>query len=82
MKVEDFDFRSGFGGFGDDYLKLKYKNTKGLPGRGKLAVQALFSFALGLYLFFPAVSGGLEIGSWFSSPMIKDPSVGFGDLEV
>src|SRR3546814_9567098 len=35
----------GFGlvGFGDDYLKLTKRNTKGLPGKGKLAFQIMVS---------------------------------------
>jgi phospho-N-acetylmuramoyl-pentapeptide-transferase len=42
----------GFGavGFADDYLKLSRKNSKGLPGRKKLAFQALI--VLAVYLIF------------------------------
>jgi phospho-N-acetylmuramoyl-pentapeptide-transferase len=42
----------GFGavGFADDYLKLSRKNSKGLPGKKKLAFQALI--VLAVYLIF------------------------------
>ncbi len=44
-----------FGGLGgyDDYLKLKYKNTKGLGGKKKLGIQILFSALLACVLFLP-----------------------------
>ncbi len=35
----------GVVGFVDDYLKVTKRNTKGLPGKTKLLVQGLFSFA-------------------------------------
>ncbi|MEM8867904.1 MAG: phospho-N-acetylmuramoyl-pentapeptide-transferase [Verrucomicrobiota bacterium] len=41
-------------GFLDDYLKVSKKNSKGLPGRWKLAGQGLITvFALALLLSFP-----------------------------
>lgn len=40
----------GFLGFIDDYLKVSKKNSRGLPPRGKLFGQILFSSLLGIYL--------------------------------
>lgn len=37
----------------DDYLKLKYRNAKGLSGKKKFAFQAIFALFLGLYLITP-----------------------------
>lgn len=58
------------GGIGayDDYLKLKYKNSKGLSGRKKLIAQVAFAGALGVYAVFPSVSQELKMGSWFNPP--------------
>jgi phospho-N-acetylmuramoyl-pentapeptide-transferase len=39
------------GGY-DDYLKLKYKNSKGLSGKKKLLFQVILAALLGLYLFW------------------------------
>ncbi|HRD55165.1 MAG TPA: phospho-N-acetylmuramoyl-pentapeptide-transferase, partial [Parachlamydiaceae bacterium] len=59
-------------GFADDFLKLKYKNTKGLSGRQKLFFQFLFSGALALYLFGPEVAESLHIGKWYLPPVVKE----------
>ena len=48
----------GFVGALDDYLKLKYKNSKGLKARFKLCYQLGFAFLIAGYLLFPAMSGG------------------------
>ena len=50
----------GFGavGFADDYLKLSRKNSKGLPGKKKLAWQALI--VLAVYLIFLTVGTFLD----------------------
>jgi phospho-N-acetylmuramoyl-pentapeptide-transferase len=42
----------GFLGGIDDYLKLRYKNSSGLPGRFKLIVQLLVSSLVALSLFY------------------------------
>lgn len=55
----------------DDFLKLKYKNSKGLKGKKKLLFQVLFSSLLALYLLCPAVNEGLSSFNWFSSPSAK-----------
>lgn len=56
----------------DDYLKLKLKTTKGLPGRYKLLVQAGLSFLIALYLLSPTVNHAIQLGGWFTSPVIKE----------
>jgi len=53
------------GGIGayDDFLKLKYKNSRGLAGKKKLAFQVLFASLLAGYLVFPSIRefvGGLD----------------------
>lgn len=62
----------GFIGGWDDYLKLKYKNAKGLSARGKLVIQLLLSGSIALYLLFPPVSQLLQRGEWFAPPVIKE----------
>jgi phospho-N-acetylmuramoyl-pentapeptide-transferase len=59
----------------DDYLKLKYKNPKGISGRKKLLCQVLLGGALALYLLNPMTSQMVEIGSWFAPPVIKEQIV-------
>jgi phospho-N-acetylmuramoyl-pentapeptide-transferase len=63
----------------DDYLKLKYKNTKGLSGRKKLAGQLLLSGFVACYLLIPTVSESLHVGQWFDLPVIKE-EVGTRDV--
>lgn len=64
----------GFLGGRDDYLKLKYKNPKGLSAKKKLLLQLSFSALIALYLLVPSISSSLQMGSWFSAPAIKDPN--------
>lgn len=42
----------GVVGFLDDYLKIKFKNSKGISGWYKLAVQAAVGLGIGSFLFF------------------------------
>lgn len=62
----------GFLGGRDDYLKLKYKNPKGLAGRKKILVQVGLAALLALYLLNPTISQSVQIGDWFSPPVIKE----------
>lgn len=62
----------GFLGARDDYLKLKYKNAKGLSGRKKILVQGILSAIIALYLISPAFSGMLQMGTWFQPPVVKE----------
>lgn len=62
----------GFLGGWDDYLKLKYKNSKGLAGKKKIFVQVVVSLLLALYLLIPSVNQSMHIGQWFAPPIIKE----------
>lgn len=62
----------GFIGGRDDYLKLKYKNTKGMSAKGKLFFQFILSAAIASYFLVPSISEGLEKGKWFRPPVIKE----------
>jgi phospho-N-acetylmuramoyl-pentapeptide-transferase len=64
----------GFIGGVDDYLKMRHKNSKGLKGKYKLALQCLFASLLAIYLFIPEVSKAMHCGQWFFPPIAKDPS--------
>lgn len=62
----------GFLGACDDYLKLKYKNPKGLSARKKMIYQVLFSALLAGYLLVPSISNQFQIGEWFHPPIVKE----------
>lgn len=55
------------GGY-DDYLKLKYKNSKGLRPRKKFLAQILFAALIAAYGLVPGFAEKLEIGQWFAAP--------------
>ena len=59
------------GGY-DDYLKLKYKNSKGLRAKKKFLLQNLLAFLIALYLFCPEVSKALNVKTWFTPPVAKE----------
>lgn len=59
------------GGY-DDYLKLRYQNTKGLSARKKLLIQGLLSLAVVLYLTVPAISTFIEQSLGIPVPYAKD----------
>lgn len=56
----------------DDYLKIKYKNTRGLPPRFKLLIQASAAIFVAMYLLWSPLSQTLHVGSWFPPPIVKD----------
>lgn len=56
----------------DDYLKLKYKNTKGLSGRKKLLFQGLVGGLLSFYLLSPMAARAIHVGDWFAPPIVKE----------
>lgn len=58
-------------GFWDDYLKLKKKNTKGVRGKVKLAIQISIGLMLVLYFLVPHVAEALQWGKWFAPPIVK-----------
>lgn len=62
----------GFLGARDDYLKLKYKNVKGISGRKKLLIQGLLGALLALYLLSPSISNFIQMGDWFQPPIVKE----------
>lgn len=62
----------GFIGGRDDYLKLKYKNTKGMSAKRKLFFQMLLSLGIASYFLWAPVSETLEHGKWFQPPVIKE----------
>lgn len=58
----------------DDYLKLKYKNPKGISAKKKLMIQCAIGTFLAIYLLVPQVSTLVQVGDWFAPPMIKEQS--------
>jgi phospho-N-acetylmuramoyl-pentapeptide-transferase len=59
----------------DDYLKLKYRNTKGLSGKWRLIFEALFSALIAGYLLWTPLSQAITLEKWFTQPIIKDTSL-------
>jgi phospho-N-acetylmuramoyl-pentapeptide-transferase len=59
------------GGY-DDYLKLKYKNSKGMRAKKKFFFQILLAGLISIYLLIPAASEALHFGKWFSPPIAKE----------
>ncbi|MEI6242375.1 MAG: phospho-N-acetylmuramoyl-pentapeptide-transferase [Chlamydiota bacterium] len=57
----------------DDYLKLKYKNSKGLKSRKKFLLQLLFASLFATYLLVPAVSS--FVGKKIPPPTAKEQIV-------
>ncbi len=62
----------GIAGGRDDYIKVRYKDVKGLSRKKKLIVQALVAGMIAAYLFVPQVSQTLHQGRWFAPPTIKE----------
>lgn len=56
----------------DDYLKLKYKNSKGMSAKSKFLLQNLLGLAIALYLFCPYLTEAIHWGSWFNPPAAKE----------
>ena len=65
----------GFVGGFDDYLKLKYKNAKGLSSRKKFAFQLLIAAIIALYLLLPFIHAG------FAEPIAKTGIMQFTKTE-
>ena len=66
----------------DDYLKLRFKNSKGLSGRKKIFFQLLLGGIIALYLYCPSVNQALHQGEWFAPPVAKEQvqSIKKGDM--
>lgn len=62
----------GFIGGRDDYLKLKYKNTKGMSAKGKLFFQLLLSLGVAAYLLWSPLNQAIAHHQWFQTPVIKE----------
>jgi phospho-N-acetylmuramoyl-pentapeptide-transferase len=62
----------GYLGATDDYLKLKYKNSKGVSGFKKMFFQGFVAAVIALYLLVPQLSESIAVGKWFQSPVIKE----------
>jgi len=59
-------------GAADDSLKLRYKNSKGLKARKKMAVQVGFSALIALYLLCPAFTQSIGGKKFFRAPTAKE----------
>jgi phospho-N-acetylmuramoyl-pentapeptide-transferase len=56
----------------DDYLKLRYKNSRGLTARKKFGVQIAFSALIALYLLYPPLTHALSGEKIFRAPIAKE----------
>ncbi len=56
----------------DDYLKMKYKNSRGLSGKRKLFMQTLFALGLGLYMLWPSASQAISSKDILVTPSVKE----------
>ena len=59
----------------DDYLKLRYKNSKGLKARKKMICQVGFSALIALYLLCPTLTKALSGERFFKAPTAKEQIV-------
>lgn len=67
----------GYGalGFVDDYLKVSKRNTKGVPGRVKLVVQAVIGFVAAVWII--SLSRG-DMATALTFPVFKEAAIQFG----
>jgi len=56
----------------DDYLKLCYKNSKGLKAKKKMLIQTLFSTLVALYLLCPGFTQAVAGKKFFRPPSAKE----------
>jgi len=68
------------GGY-DDYLKLKYKNARGLSSKKKFFFQIVFALVFSLYLLIPSVTSSIHCDDWFAPPVAKEHRVIEGQVE-
>lgn len=72
-------FLGGLGAF-DDYLKMKHRNSKGLPSKKKFGLQVILAAVIGIYLiWFP---GAFEKGRFFQPPQAKIQTHSIQDRRV
>lgn len=60
------------GGY-DDFLKLRYKSSKGLSGKKKLLIQSTLAALIGVYLLSPSIQQAIQVGEWFHPPTVREP---------
>lgn len=65
----------------DDYLKLKYKNTKGMSGKKKLGLQLILSIFIACYLFIPTFGEWIQTRTPIKSLTIKEAPLNAISLE-
>jgi phospho-N-acetylmuramoyl-pentapeptide-transferase len=65
-------------GFIDDFLKVRRRNSDGLPAWAKLAMQSVVAFFVALII---RRSGGDEITALYA-PFFKSPALDLGDLWI
>jgi len=68
----------GIIGFIDDFLKIKFHNSDGLPAWGKLAGQFAVALGVMLYLYFSQDGGSAPL----YIPFFKNPVVDLGPLWI
>ena len=56
----------------DDYLKMKWKNSKGMKARTKFLMQLLIALGICSYLYIPQFSQGLQSQDWLHPPVAKE----------
>lgn len=56
----------------DDYLKLKFKNSKGLSGKKKIFWQLLLGSLVAFYTLSPLVAEKVHCGTWFPPPTARE----------
>lgn len=72
------------GGIGayDDYLKLRYKNTKGLSAKKKFGLQALLAGVIAAYLLVPSFTEALHFNRWFQPPVASIEKTGIEKTNI
>lgn len=66
-------FWLGLVGFADDYIKLKFKRSKGLSAKAKFFGQALLGLAVGIFIYInPNISTQLDV------PFLKNAAIDLG----
>lgn len=56
----------------DDYLKMRYKNSKGISAKRKFLLQIALGAFIALYLYCPEISNAIHHGNWFNPPAAKE----------
>lgn len=56
----------------DDYLKMKWENSKGMKARTKFFMQVLIALGICSYLYIPQFNQGLQSRDWLHPPIAKE----------